>query len=279
MSARRLEAARENLSDFATIDHFPYLPFATGTFMKCYRGKYTRGPRAGEQCVAKVFKDGGAHFEASFFRHEVACAEKAIELVRRFNAARVITQSVQVNRTAVWTIIDTDERVLCEPHIKNFEKFNSNTGWKCSGKWCDVMSALSHFTYHASSGMYIVCDLQGGVYDDHVVLTDPVVLSQNQQFGPTDLGRAGIETFMARHVCTHFCDASWSRPRAPRQYYEARLGTSMALRGGAAPSGKPSFNKFCVDGYGSVLNFLLAYGLKPTPSGFAEARSIYEQLV
>ena len=54
--------------------------------------------------------------------------------------------------------------------------------------------------------------IQGGVYSDTVVLSDPVLLSAEQQFGPTDLGAKGISTFFGRHVCNSFCRPTWPRP-------------------------------------------------------------------
>ena len=48
-----------------------------------------------------------------------------------------------------------------EPFIENWEKFNSNTGWNNEGTpWPRVMQALSHFSYHASAGSTVLCDLQ-----------------------------------------------------------------------------------------------------------------------
>jgi hypothetical protein len=52
----------------------------------------------------------------------------------------------------------------------------------------NVLQALSHFSYHYTSGQFVLCDLQGGIYKHAAVLTDPVVHSQDRRFGPTDLG-------------------------------------------------------------------------------------------
>ena len=38
-------------------------------------------------------------------------------------------------------------------------------------------------------GQHLLCDLQGGGYDTHYVLTDPAVLSMKQEFGATDGGK------------------------------------------------------------------------------------------
>ena len=72
------------------------------------------------------------------------------------------------------------------------------------------MQALSHFSYHCSSGQFVLCDLQGGVYEHTVVLTDPVVCSRDGRYGAADLGhrvRAALAEFspqLARNTCKVF---------------------------------------------------------------------------
>lgn len=68
-------------------------------------------------------------------------------------------------------------------------------------------SPLSHFAMFPPAprappsvqlaGMFLLCDLQGGHYQDEYVLTDPVVMSSNnsKRFGATDLGSEGINNF------------------------------------------------------------------------------------
>jgi len=115
-----------------------------------------------------------------------------------------------------------------EPFIESWQKFNSNSGWMDdSTPWPRVMQALSHFSYHASSGRSVLCDLQGGVYSDGVVLTDPVILSRARQYGVTDLGPEGISSFFARHECNEFCKSSWRKPKETCAYFPAQQGTSM----------------------------------------------------
>ena len=51
------------------------------------------------------------------------------------------------------------------------------------------MQALSHYSYHVSSGQFVLCDLQGGIYSDGAIITDPVIISRSAgTYGPTDLG-------------------------------------------------------------------------------------------
>jgi hypothetical protein len=68
---------------------------------------------------------------------------------------------------------------LWSPFVHNWTKFNSNSGWSSStGTEQDlVMQALSHYSYHTSGGQFLVCDLQGGIYRDGVIL-DPIILSR-----------------------------------------------------------------------------------------------------
>ena len=82
---------------------------------------------------------------------------------------------------------------MVEPFITNWQKFNSNTGWASSGTdWTEIMQALSHYSYHVSGGQYLLCDLQGGLFRDGAILSDPVIMSRYGQYGPTDMGPEGI---------------------------------------------------------------------------------------
>lgn len=120
------------------------------------------------------------------------------------------------------------QKVLQEPFIDDYQKFNSNSGWADNETpWPRVMQALSHFSYHASGGQFVLCDLQGGFYADGVVLTDPAVLSRNKSFGVTDLGPTGISTFFSQHRCNEFCRADWTKPADQRRYHNVTQGTSM----------------------------------------------------
>lgn len=91
------------------------------------------------------------------------------------------------------------------------------------------MQALSHFSFHATKGQLLFCDLQGGVYKDGFVITDPVIMSMKQEYGPTDLGSKGISTFFSRHKCNKFCRAEWSSPIDKKVYFKVQKGSSMIL--------------------------------------------------
>ena len=105
--------------------------------------------------------------------------------------------------------------MLVERFIKGrYEKFNSNSGW--SSKEAATPDAFSHWTWVASNGQYLICDLQGRRNDSNYLLTDPAILSGTYEFGITDLGPSGIRNWFARHECNAYCHSlgiTWNRPK------------------------------------------------------------------
>jgi len=192
---------------------------ASGTHRHVYTGPYTAGPRTGQEAVKKVFKTGSV-FEESFFAKDLETVEKAGKLIAKFNAEKLISKTIKLNKPEVWRTLgvpkESSPKCLVEPKITGeYVKFNSNTGY--ADDEFHTMQALSHYTYHASGGRHLVCDLQGGRYETCYVLTDPVVLSQKVgKFGPTDLGPDGIANFFQYHKCGKFCDPAWltAKPKA-----------------------------------------------------------------
>eukprot|EP00026_Physarum_polycephalum_P013238 Phypoly_transcript_13618.p1 GENE.Phypoly_transcript_13618~~Phypoly_transcript_13618.p1 ORF type:complete len:243 (+),score=23.24 Phypoly_transcript_13618:132-860(+) len=223
------KAARNNLSTSATVQD--QTVFATGAFKIVYKGSYTSGEREGQACVLKEFKSGSV-YESSYFQKEMDVIEAAMNIIDRFNQSRAIDRHIYLNQPAVWqytTGEKTGQKILVEPYIESFQKFNSNTGWqdRDGTPWNLVMQALSHFSYHTTGGSTVLCDLQGGIYSDGAVLTDPVVMSDDQKFGPTDLGRDGISTFFARHSCNRYCNNLWSKPSRPSVHFPEVAGSYM----------------------------------------------------
>jgi hypothetical protein len=225
-------ARRNNAHSAIFTEHDLRNPFAEGAFRHVAEGTFTEGARAGEACVCKWFKTGTV-FESHFFATDIQASEKAVDLITKWNSQKLIDKIVQVNLPEVWTFSPESsgdwagQKVLQEPFIQSYQKFNSNTGWSDdSTPWPRVMQALSHFTYHISNGQCLLCDLQGGVYSNGVVLTDPVVMSTTRVYGPTDLGTNGISTFLpitsatsiARPIgerYTMLCLTFLQRPRPP----------------------------------------------------------------
>lgn len=211
-------------------------PFAQGAFRWVAKGTYTSGPREGQASVIKWFKTG-AVFSEDYFTLDIKAVDKALEIVDKFNQLGLINKVVKINVPEVWFFTDecdnewTGQKVLCEPFIQNYQKFNSNSGWNDESKaWGQVMQALSHFSYHLSGGNFVLSDIQGGIYQHEIVLSDPVILSRNRQYGVTDLGPDGISSFFAQHSCNDFCRSHWARPANPMQYFRPVQSTTMIKR-------------------------------------------------
>eukprot|EP00545_Synedropsis_sp_CCMP1620_P001447 CAMPEP_0119007432 /NCGR_PEP_ID=MMETSP1176-20130426/3007_1 /TAXON_ID=265551 /ORGANISM="Synedropsis recta cf, Strain CCMP1620" /LENGTH=306 /DNA_ID=CAMNT_0006959583 /DNA_START=65 /DNA_END=982 /DNA_ORIENTATION=+ len=229
-TARRNNASRASFPQY-NLDH----PFAQGSFRWVAKGTYTVGERVGQACVCKWFKTGSV-VEAHFFETDLKTSEKAVDIISQFNSGGFVNRVVQVNLPQVWTFEFAagskmgGQKVLQEPFIEKYQKFNSNTGWSDnSNPWPRVMQALSHYSYHVSGGRLLLCDIQGGVYSNGVVLTDPVIMSTTRIYGPTDLGTTGISSFFAHHKCNEYCKSSWTLPRHRRAAYNPTQGTTMEI--------------------------------------------------
>ncbi|KAF3932918.1 hypothetical protein ABW20_dc0100770 [Dactylellina cionopaga] len=203
--------SRKNNSTDASIERGKI--FGTGTFKNVYAGTYTSGTRKGQKCVAKEFISGCV-VEDHYFEEELNICARAQQIIDAFNEANIVDKEIHLNEPEVWTYVRSKHKTLIEPMILNFEKFNSNSGWSATDTtgWAASMQALSHFSYHNSNGAFLLCDLQGGRYNNGYILTDPVIMSRDQSCGPADLGLDGIKAFFDKHHCGPFCSRSWSKP-------------------------------------------------------------------
>lgn len=226
-----MAAARRNNSTQAEIQPEDLNnPFAEGALRLVAKEKYVMGERKGQACVAKWFKSGTV-YEVVYFKDDIKAAEKALEILEKWNASGFINRHAYLNMPEVWIGVSGQiegHMLLIEPFIENWVKFNSNTGWADTDTpWPRVMQALSHFSYHTTGGNMDLCDLQGGYYRDGVILSDPVILSRTKSFGVTDLGPAGISSFFSHHVCNEYCRSSWQTPRDRAMHYTPIKSTTM----------------------------------------------------
>lgn len=247
VNVSNFNTARENLSESA--GGFSY--WATGSYRIVEKGFYIGGQRNTQPCVRKYFQASYNRYSQDFYEADLKIIDRAIRIVAQFNYSEVMAgmQNILVNKPSIMRSPD-GMFYLLEPFINRYEKFNSSTGWVSPKQdhWTLLMQALSHFSYHTSSGMFTLCDLQGGTNArGQCILTDPVIHSQQRQFGVTDLGRAGIITFFANHECNEYCQHHWTRPRQTTQYYPLSSKTHMVSR----PVSVCDSNDYCdEDSYG-----------------------------
>ena len=212
--------ARENSANSSSLDSDRL--YAEGTFKNVYLGIYTSGERKGQVCVGKRFKTGSVF--------ELTIISKSLEIIDEFNNSEYVSCKIWLNLPSVWHRVISRELFLMEPFLKNFEKFNSNTGWtRENNGWSDVLQALSHFSYHISDGQYLLCDLQGAIYKEGMILTDPVIMSEKKDFGPSDLGLDGISSFFSNHTCSKYCRPYWLLPTQRTPVFKKTMGTTMNL--------------------------------------------------
>lgn len=229
-------AARTNLTstDVKKSSH----KLGEGAFRIAYEGRYVGGNRNNQEAVCKRFKDKYRILENEFFANDFKVADRAIDYAEDWNDFCALGHEILITRGDVHRISGT--KYLVEPLIRYFTKFTSNNGWIADEDdegWAVLaMEAFSHFTYHKSGGNLIVCDLQGRYRHDkfsrkkcRFELTDAAICSRHRQYGPTDLGEKGIESFFHNHVCNGFChkDGRWQRPRLAREWFHASSQTSM----------------------------------------------------
>jgi len=137
-------------------------------------------------CVDCSFHTGSV-YEDAYWAKDVAVVEKALDIVKMWNEAAIIGAPVKVNRAEVWigiTANNKGQKFLVEPFIEHWQKWNSNSGWALKEDgYSQVMQALSHFSFHASRGQAVLCDLQGSIYKDAIVISDPAILSRERSYG------------------------------------------------------------------------------------------------
>lgn len=229
-------AARTNLTSNNVSIHDEIV--GIGVFRIAYAGTYIGGNRNQQEAVCKKFKPQYHVLENEFFASDFQIADKAIDLALDWNNMCEDKKGILITKGSVMSRHGTKYTV--EPLIRYFTKFTSNNGWIASdadlGWPVLAMEAFSHYTYHRTGGQLIVCDLQGRYRNDtysrdrcRFELTDVAICSRKRNYGPTDLGEKGIESFFAGHQCNQFChrDGHWTSPRAPRQWFEASSNSSM----------------------------------------------------
>ncbi|KAK7975755.1 hypothetical protein PG989_014218 [Apiospora arundinis] len=191
--------------------------YAQGSCKWVFRGFYANGPNAGDPCVAKFFKAvSGTSFEEQL-QNEFRVINMAQRIVQAWNSFQGPLARVAVSTPVVMSE-DTADGAVClvEPLLRLYRKHNDNGGWVDLSEdlWNQNMQALSHFSFHCTNGKVILCDVQGGLYNNGYVLTDPAILSTTTgKYGSTDLGREGIIKFFENHQCNPFyCKSHWITP-------------------------------------------------------------------
>lgn len=212
--------------------------FAKGNRKKCYQGCLNGlGPRSGETVVVKAFRNQLRSQEA--WQNEELKGQSANLFLDMFNSQYPGRWDIKINVPIVALMdsvskindilgyrsrsrsLNDNEWVGIEEHIPG--KFTRFCVTNTEGEYERgiLLEAFSHFTYHQSRGALVICDFQGVQHGGSYHVTIPVIHSQNEEFGRTDLGAHGINEFFKTHRCNDLCK-KWSRmhPLSPPPSFE-----------------------------------------------------------
>ena len=226
-------AARTNLtSNDVRISNYK---LGEGAFRVCLEGTFIGGNRNNQEAACKRFKPQFRPMELEYFASDFQIADRAIRVAEEWNAICPHGKEVLVTKGTIHRS-NSGIPYLVEPLIRYYQKYNSNSGWIGSlNNWqVRYMAAFTHFSYHQSGGHLIVCDIQGRYRSkksskakSRFELSDPAICSRVRNYGPTDLGEKGIDSFFSNHVCNEFCESHWLRPGFTKQWFPLIQGTSM----------------------------------------------------
>eukprot|EP01104_Vermistella_antarctica_P017758 TRINITY_DN6350_c0_g3_i1.p1 TRINITY_DN6350_c0_g3~~TRINITY_DN6350_c0_g3_i1.p1 ORF type:complete len:436 (+),score=91.23 TRINITY_DN6350_c0_g3_i1:361-1668(+) len=127
----------------------------------------------------------------------------AKEWAAKFNACDP-PKKIHFIKAWVVQLVERKDSPICgvERYIAgDYRKHNNNYGYVNEDER-NTPQAFSHFTYHASKGAMLVCDIQG--VQDHY--TDPQIHNRTGEgFGKGNLGEKGIRRFLSTHRCNAIC--------------------------------------------------------------------------
>ena len=255
-------AARTNLT--STDVRISNSHLGEGTFRTCcLQGTYLGGNRNNQEAACKRFKLRFRSMELEYFASDFQISDTAIRYAEDWNEFAASDETILVTKGHIITS-NSGIRYLAEPLIRDFRKFTSNSGWiESDGTWMtDAMAAFSHYTYNASNGKLIVCDLQGRYRNNRFQrsksrfeLTDPAVCSRARNYGPTDLSEKGTESFFANHTCNQFCNkhGTWLIPSYPQRWFPQSSATSMFSSSVSHKLQVSNRTQFCLGAMGAIV--------------------------
>jgi len=206
------------MSDLAAT--FNPVSFAEGRFRRAYMGTWTMPlSKRGQRCVVKKSKEK-CTWQQKDWDTTKAVQEEAQNFADKFNDFLVRTnypiRFTEVNVLQVSSVPNIkdapklNEYVITEDYIEGeFKKWCNNYGYVSEEAKTTAISmpAFMHWSWYHTKGQMMIADLQGAKLNNSYLLTDPVILSDDDQFGCTDMGVEGMMMFFRSHKCNKFCSS------------------------------------------------------------------------
>ena len=212
--------------------HYECEPFSEGRFRYAYKGIWTEHPtKLNQKCVVKKFKDKYT-WETSGWDTTVKMYSRARELSTIFGKGNIDYTSCDVmtciRSSGIGRCIKVNEMVVVEDYLKgHFIKWCNNYGYVSqAARGADnILPAFMHWSWYYNRGQEMIGDIQGvkkpgGGYK----LTDPAIMSVNNQYGVTDTGVEGMAMFFLTHECTPACS---SLPKPTLAHFAGKIPQHM----------------------------------------------------
>jgi myosin-heavy-chain kinase len=201
--------------------------FAEGGMRLAYRSGIINPEATVTSCVVKVFKHVDAVTPDMVF-HEALTQSVAQSYAVAFNALaeeKGLRKKTKVKFLPV-TVLHLPQRgpnyyAAAEPYLKyssTYVKHNDNRGGAArETAEGELAQAFSYFTFVASKGALVVCDIQGVGN----TFTDPQIHSADGKrlFGAGNMGQKGIDTFLATFEYNEMCAVMGLPKPAPHADY------------------------------------------------------------
>jgi len=198
---------------------FTPTPFAEGRFRRAFMGKWTNPiSKRGQRCVVKESKQSYAWKEKDWDTTK-AVQEEAQVFAEGFNSYFRTNYPIRFTDVHVLSVCSVSnpnstpklgEYVVVEDYIDGeFKKWCNNYGYVSeeAKTTAPSMPAFMHWSWYHTNGQMMIADLQGAKLTNSYLLTDPVILSDDDQFGCTDMGVEGMMMFFRTHKCNKFCSS------------------------------------------------------------------------
>mmetsp|Transcript_63997 Transcript_63997/g.187776 ORF Transcript_63997/g.187776 Transcript_63997/m.187776 type:complete len:1190 (+) Transcript_63997:117-3686(+) len=147
--------------------------------------------------------------EAAMFAKSSAVADYFAELFCK--CTQLPRSRLGFVKACVYRFREPEEVAVGEEVLDGeFVKYNGNDGFVNELHTSFEAQSFLHFTYEASGRKMMVTDIQGILRQEHggdamYMLSDPQVLSQEQEFGAGDLGPEAMQRCLENHRCNHLC--------------------------------------------------------------------------
>ena len=195
--------------------HIEPTPFASGSFRNAHRAVLVQAGKPDTAVVAKFARADVVGDASPDLQVDMYAADVSVQAYTRTWAERFNKKSAKhISVLEAW-MVELNERaadgsaVWCalEPYKEgDYIKFNNNDGyvlWDETIRGNHRAQAFSHWSWEASKGTVLFCDLQGvGHY-----LTDPAVHTKDHGMLPCGTNRndEGMARFFQTHRCNHIC--------------------------------------------------------------------------